>query len=42
MTMASIVENPVGRTVRDTIFGIVGHLPPVRRQMAARMAHVAL
>ena len=41
MTKASILRNRPAQLLRDAAFTVVGHLPPVRRQMALHMSELA-
>ena len=33
MTAASIVQNPIGMKMRDTVMDVIGHLPRARKEM---------
>lgn len=41
MTRASILGNGPAQFARNAVFSVVGHLPPVRKQMALHMAELA-
>ena len=41
MTKASILSSRPGQFARNSVFSLVGHLPPARRQMAMHMAELA-
>jgi hypothetical protein len=41
MTKASVLRDRPAHAVRNAAFTLIGHLPPVRRQMALHMAELA-
>jgi 2-polyprenyl-6-methoxyphenol hydroxylase-like FAD-dependent oxidoreductase len=41
MTRASIVDNRPARLLRNTVFSLIGVLPPARKQMALHMSELA-
>jgi 2-polyprenyl-6-methoxyphenol hydroxylase-like FAD-dependent oxidoreductase len=41
MTRASVVDNRAGQFLRNSVFSVIGAVPPARKQMALHMAELA-